>query len=329
MSELKDERIQKTISSNRIALVVGIILAALTIFLLVFNEFLTRIHQGAAIPFYEAYNDKKLEEDIYVYVDTYDYPYDIGYYDSSEQYYYVFDDSDLYILRCSESMYDRICKQIDDKGEYRIVGTISDVNAEVKDMAIDVYNEDETDPEYMLTDSDFDDYFENKAINMEAKTGMDIILIVLAVIVGIVSFGLILGGALGMHRYSKAFKKLSDEQAEELNREIESPETTYLKSCKVFLTPNYIISMGNTFVAVKYTDIVWAYKFVQRMNFVPILTNIKVHTLGQAVLSIADMASSVRHKDDLIATIFLAISQHNPEARIGYSNGTTKHISEV
>lgn len=329
MSELKDERIQKTVSSNRRALAVGIILAALTIFLLVFNEFLSRIHQGSAIPFYEAYNDKRLEDDIYVYLDTYDYPYDIGYYDSSEQYYFVADDSDLYILRCTESMYNRICKAIDDEGEYRIVGTIGDVNSEVKDMAIEVYNEDETDPEYMLTESDFDSYFANKLINMETKTGMDILLIVLAVIVGIVSFGLILGGALGMHRYSRAFKKLTDEEAEELNREIESSETTYLKGCKVFLTPNYIISMGNMFVAVKYTDIVWAYKFIQRMNFVPILTNIKVHTLGQAVLSIADMAAGTHNKDDMIATIFMAISNHNPNARIGYSNGTTKHISEV
>lgn len=329
MSELKDERIQKTVSSNRIALAVGIILAALTIFLLVFNEFLSRIHQGSAIPFYEAYNDERLEEDIYVYVDTYDYPYDIGYYDSSEQYYFVVDASDLYILRCTESMYNRICKAIDDEGEYRIIGTIGDVNSEVKDMAIDVYNEDETDPEYMLTDADFDSYFANKLINMDTKTVWDILLIILAAITGIVSFGLILGGALGMHRYSKAFKKLSDEEAEELNREIESPETTYLKGCNVFLTPNYIISMGNTFVAVKYTDIVWAYKFVQRMNFVPILTNVKVHTLGQAVLSIADMASGVRHKDDMVAAILYAISTHNPNARIGYSDGTTKHISEV
>ena len=329
MKVINDERLRKTVRSNRVSLVIGIIVAALVIFLLVLNEFLTRIHQGEAIPFYEAYNEKKLEEDIYVYVDTYDYPYDIGYYDSSEQYYFVFDDSDLYILKCSESMYNRICKAIDDKGEFRIIGTIEEVKGEVKDMAIEVYNEDETDPEYMITEEDYDNYFENKLISMESKTFNDIWIMIMCVILGIASFGLILGGALRMARYSKAFKKLTDEEAEELNNEIANPETGYLKDCKVYLTPNYIISMGNTFVAVKYEDITWAYKFEQKMNFVTILTNVKVHTTKQEVLTIADMASNVRRRDDLIASIFFAISKHNPNAIIGYNGGNIKHLSEV
>ena len=169
MKVINDERLRKTVRSNRVSLVIGIIVAALVIFLLVLNEFLTRIHQGEAIPFYEAYNEKKLEEDIYVYVDTYDYPYDIGYYDSSEQYYFVFDDSDLYILKCSESMYNRICKAIDDKGEFRIIGTIEEIKGEVRDMAIEVYNEDETDPEYMITEEDYDTFIKD-VITTEAPS---------------------------------------------------------------------------------------------------------------------------------------------------------------
>ena len=166
-------------------------------------------------------------------------------------------------MRCSKSEYESVLADIEAQGYSHVVGTISNLDEEVIEMAIETYNEGETDAEYIIDRDTFDGYFGDVAIN--------------------------------------------------------DPRTVYIKKANTLLTPNHIVSAGNRLTIVSYDEIMWAYRFDQSYNLIPILTNIRIYTNKFVLKNISDMSGLTFKKTEIINQILETIQAHNPQVAIGYT----------
>ena len=327
MNRINDSRVKKAYMGKTVGVIVGIVLTAIAVLLIAFSVIAASNASKEAIEFGQAYNDGRLEDDIIVYIVASDGPYEIGEYDATEQYYFVGDNTDLYIIRCSKSQYESISDEIETKGASNIRGTIVTLNEEVIESAIEVYNGDDT--ENLMTRSDFDNYFAGVALKVDGNTSSQDMFMVFGIL--ILVFGLIclIAGGVEHFKYRKAVKRLSDAEAEMINAELEDPQTVYIKKCRVFLTPKRIVSLGNSLEIIPYEDILWAYKFEQSYSFVPILTNIKMLTKDFKTRAIADMTGVQTNKDATISQIFSTMQAHNPQIAFGFTPELNNYFKQL
>ena len=329
MNKINDSRIRRARTGKIIGVIVGAVflLLAAFFFYLMHDEHKSRTF--TSIPFAEAYNKDKLGDDLYVYIDVDREPYEIGHYDKDEQYYYVSDGYDLYIIRCSEKEYETIRDEVEKNGVYEITGTVYELNEEVIKTAIEVYNEGEEDPEEIIDRSFFDEYFKGVALYVGAPSGSENGSMALGIICLLIGFFVFLLSALTLGRYNKTLRRLSDMEAQIISQEIESPQTIYIAKGHTYLTPRYIVSFGNCLSIIPYTDVIWAYKFVQRYYFMPVYTDIKVMTRDFKLTPICQMGLLATGKDQIVAQIFNAIQYYNPQAQFGYSNELRKYFNDL
>lgn len=328
MSKIDNLKVKRAHAGKALTVAIGAALLIIGALSFLLEWYIHKNNVDNRVYFADAYNEDMLKDDIYVCVDVTNEPYEICYYDKEERYYYVSDGYDLYIVRCSEKEYNDIVFGVKSQGTYEIIGTVTEPNDEVMDLAFEYYNEGE-EPENVVTRKEFDDYFMGAALLIGGQAhseGGFMILGIFAVGFGLLIFGY---GLLALIGYNKAFNRLSDVGAQVLESELDSPQTVYLKNCNTYLTPRYIVSMGHKFNIVPYSDILWAYRFNQSYNFMTVLTNVKLFTRNFETLSVADMSGIVFKKDDAIAQIFDAIHQHNPETCFGYTDQLQNHFNSL
>jgi hypothetical protein len=322
-------KVRKARRGKVACLIAGVVmlLAAVACFFLRENIRVDRRFDKVA--FAQAYNDEMLDEDIYVYIDITEEPYGIGSYGEARQFYYVADGYDLYIIECSESEYNEIAQQVKENGSYECIGTISKLDEEVIDLAIEVYNEDEDDPEEIINREDFDWYFQGVALSVHDITHAEGLLLFATLM--LIVFGLItlIAGIVELSRFSSAFGRMSEMDQQLIAAELDSPQTVYVKQAHTYLTPRFIVSLGSRCAVIPYANIFWTYKFTQRYNFIPIYSNIQVFTSDFRTLGIAEMSLFTPKKKQAEMTIFNAIQYYNPQVRFGYTAENSNYFNAL
>lgn len=312
--------IKKKYRANLICLIVGVLLAVITVVLGVVKLNVSKKDAEASIPFADAYNNETLDADDMVYIDLSDELYEIGHYDESERYYFGFDEyDDMYIIRCSSDKEKEIAKEIEEKGTSHIVGTVLKLKEEVLETALEVFNEAQSSPENEMTQEFFDTYFQGVGLFVGGSTGSATGIVVLAVFTGLGAFIALLSGLLGVVKFKRGLKGLTDVDKDRISNELANPATEYIKKCNIFLTPNYLVYADSGFEAIPYEQMNWAYQFTQRYNFVPILTNIHIWLKDGKEKQVGNMSLNVVKKDDIIKQVFEGIYKHNPNVQFGYT----------
>lgn len=312
--------IKKKYRANLICLIVGVLLAVITVVLGVVKLNVSKKDAEASIPFADAYNNETLDADDMVYIDLSDELYEIGHYDESERYYFGFDEyDDMYIIRCSSDKEKEIAKEIEEKGTSHIVGTVLKLKEEVLETALEVFNEAQSSPENEMTREFFDTYFQGVGLFVGGSTGSATGIVVLAVFTGLGAFIALLSGILAVAKFKKGLKGLTDVDKDRISNELANPATEYIKKCNIFLTPNYLVYADSGFEAIPYEQMNWAYQFTQRYNFVPILTNIHIWLKDGKEKQVGNMSLNVVKKDDIIKQVFEGIYKHNPNVQFGYT----------
>lgn len=312
--------IKKKYRANLICLIVGVLLAVITVVLGVVKLNVSKKDAEASTPFADAYNNETLDADDMVYIDLSDELYEIGHYDESERYYFGFDEyDDMYIIRCSSDKEKEIAKEIEEKGTSHIVGTVLKLKEEVLETALEVFNEAQSSPENEMTQEFFDTYFQGVGLFVGGSTGSATGIVVLAVFTGLGAFIALLSGLLGVVKFKRGLKGLTDVDRDRISNELANPATEYIKKCNIFLTPNYLVYADSGFEAIPYEQMNWAYQFTQRYNFVPILTNIHIWLKDGKEKQVGNMSLNVVKKDDIIKQVFEGIYKHNPNVQFGYT----------
>ena len=311
--------VKKKYRANLICLLVGVVLAVLTVVLGFLKVNVSNKDAEASIPFADAYNNDSLKDDDMVYIDLADVLYEIGYYDESERYYYGFDEYDMYIVRCTASKEKAIAKEIEEKGTAHLVGTVTELKDEVLETALEVYNESQSSEDSKMSQEFFDEYFKGVGLLVGGNTNSAAGIIVIAVFTGVAAFIAILSGALSVVKFKRGLKRLSDVDIDRISNELANPATEYIKKCNIFLTPSYLVYADSGFEAIPYEQMNWAYQFTQRYNFVPILTNIHIWLKDGKEKQVGNMSVNVAKKDDIIKQVFEGIYRHNPNVQFGYT----------
>lgn len=329
MSFKNHPKIRKARAGKVFCLIAGIVMLLVAVACIFLQSSIKADKRFDKVPFAEAYNEERLDEDIYVYVDVTEEPYGIGSYGEARQFYYVSDGYDIYILECSESEYNHITEEVEANGSYEVMGTISELNEEVIDLAIEVYNEDEEDPDNIINREDFDWYFQDVALDVNGLSDAESFLMFAALMLVVFGFIALIAGIVELSRYNSAFRYISELDGQMVAAELDSPQTVYIKKAHTYLTPRFLVSLGSRCAIIPYANILWAYKYTHRYNFVPVITNIQLYTSDHRVIAVSELNAFTLNKQRYITQIFSAIQYYNPTVRFGYTNENINYFNSL
>lgn len=330
MNKIDHPAFKKAYNGKLAGVIIGamMIFAAVITFVVSYYTDYNKLYE--AIPFAQAYNENRLEDDIYVFVEVTTEPYEFAYYDDGPSYYYITDSEEIYIMKAYNSDYEEIVAGINQDGYYDVVGVIEKIDDEdVIDFAIEAYNEGETDPDNIITREDFDNYTQGVVINPNGSTGLKSLLLICGLFLLAIGVILLLAAGFELRNYNKTMNGLSEYQLQYINNELYNPQTVYIKKCRVFLANTCIVSLGNKLEIVPYANILWAYRYDQSTNGVTTLTNIKVMKKDLSTVAIADMPGVGKDKQEIINQIFNTMIVHNPEILIGFTPQNQSYISQL
>ena len=293
---------------------------------------------GIGLFFFGEYFDKKLKKDaqnlndvieskredkenIYTYLDVKNTALLFaGFDDKKEYYYFVTDGTYVYIAYMDEATYKENFEN-DGKDNIRIYGYTYTTTKDVKQIAIDTYNEMyELKGDEALTVADFSNYFGsvymNLTDNLSNETGICDML-------GFITF------ITGMVMLIAYFKNTSRNELNMINSQLNSKDSFNYKDLKLFLTDNYIVSYINNFYAVKYEDVLWIYEHIQRVNGFRTYTAILVMDKKFKLHTIVQTSLNTKAKKESFNEIFETISNKNENILVGYTKENRDKIKNM
>ena len=261
----------------------------------------------------------------YCYVDVVgvsDWLYKVGDYDT---YYTIQDNEDyFYIAKIPSSIIKKLSAQSayfeaymnEEAAEapepYRMYGIVRSVGSETKKSICEVWG---------FESADYDRIFGKNMLDAGSSPSSDKTGGFAAGAVFMLSFALIFG-ILVLVTDSKVKKSLN--RLEELGLtelaagELDMPGAEIIGKDAARLTDHFIFGKGNG-VALRYEDVVWTYKRVQRYNFIAVSESLMVyavHPINQLSLFTTSGRGSSK---GLIESAIQIIYSRNPNAMIGYS----------
>jgi hypothetical protein len=316
--------IKRKFITNIVFLILGIVCFCLIFPANAKTQQVRKETENEAIAFYDAYknnmvSDEYLKENSYLaYVDISEEPYPFASWDDSLQYAFIVDDTGIYLMRGSNSEMEKISESIKSTGTARVMGAVKQPEAEVLDMAFEAYNEG-TSADEAISREQFDEYFRGVAIYQGYASNKSSGYSFLVVLAALFAFIFLLIGIPGVISYVSGSKKLSAEEKEILEGELQDPRTVFVKKCRTFLTPNYLVYADNKFAVIPYNNILWAYKQIQRVNFIPIVSFIHVRLADMKDKNICYMHLFTSGVDQVVHEVFTGINAHNPETQFGFT----------
>ena len=118
--------------------------------------------------------------------------------------------------------------------------------------------------------------------------------------------------------YSVKLGGKSDADAYTISKELDDPETVYIKDCSTYLTPNYIVTLSTNPRYIKYSDIVWVYEIQPIIQEIGKMTYLRIKKRNGKTVTMAETSAGKRGSE-LMYSIMAALKNHNPQIVFGYS----------
>lgn len=271
----------------------------------------------------QIYNDLiaegKDEEELVAEVTFVSEPYGFAVYEEDDltlNYYMVFDEYGyLYIVRLTDDTYSKIMDSYEnnpDEFSYTLKGYLFDTEEELKDLAIEYYNE--SYEEEIVNDDNFQDYF-GKTYLDETHTPEDDS-------VGLL-FGLtFLGGFFSIIffivcvAYSVTTKKtLKKYNLEELEYEIEKPSTIKYPQLKLYISDKYVISHKDGLKVVPIDEIIWMHIASLRMYGLIVINRLMIYNKD---FKKNELCESLGKREQLVEIINV-LKEKNNNMMIGFT----------
>ena len=327
MNGFTNETVTKEYRRLRNMVFIGLFLVAVSIMFIMYGIFREGSVESISL---SDQMESGLQTDEYAYIDVSAEPYGFAYFEGEEDYYfyYVFDEDYMYIVRMRDNTYESLLTDDIAENPIRISGMTKTIPEDIKEIAIEVYNED-LEEEYQITASDFTNYFNNVYLDAEAlpltDTDVFIILGVVAIVVGAV---FLLCGAIMIVRYKKNIKKLTEEDVHKIDEELNEKDAFFYKNAHVSLTKNYIVNFGNTFDVISYKDIVWIYPYEIRQRGVKTSQSIQIMTKDGKMHGVASLSTHTKKVREVFEEIYETIVKKSTNALVGYSKENKKLAKE-
>ena len=327
MQGFTNENVMKEYHRLRNMALIGIFLVVVAILFILYGVYKNSSPEAISLA---GQMESGLQTDEYAYIDVTAEPYGFAYFEGEEDYYfyYVFDENYMYVVRMRDNTYESFLTDDLLENPKRISGMTKTIPEDIKEIAIEVYNE-EMEEEDQITSGDFTRYFNDVYLDAEALplTETDVFVIIGVVVITVGAIVLLCGGVMLM-RYKKNIKKLTNEDIEKIDQELNDKETFFYKTAHAALTKNYVVHFGNTFEAILYQDIIWIYPYEIRQRGVKTSQSIQIMTNDGKMHGIASMGTYTKKSREIYEEIFDTIVKKCPNALVGFTKENKKLAKE-
>ena len=171
--------------------------------------------------------------------------------DAKMTYYGVLDGDNAYIIKINDNDYAKI-------NENTLEDTPETVYGVAKKIDFDLLNSmgsnENVTPEFFTV-------LGGVYLEVTNNDTMFTILVVVDAISGLCFFSFMVAYLIRRRQINSGLKKLSDEELEKIEKEIDDKETFYYERAHLILTKHYIISMIGKFTVEEFKNIIWIYEF--------------------------------------------------------------------
>ncbi len=238
-----------------------------------------------------------------------------------DEYYLATDGSNVYILDLSKIQYTLLCNEL--QNEYSegatIYGISTNIQTELKQIAIDMYNEAYNTDE--LTLENFEDYFTPYLINAKYNPNESATVLkrigyifgVLSILFGIYCIFIMIKSRKNIDEFSK------EHDLEDLIKQLSSSSKTEYEKSKLIFLKDYIISYSSTLYIINYSDIIWAYPYDYRVYGIVTAKRIVIITKDKKQYIIGNTSTIRKKNKEQYEKCINEIAKRSPNALIGYS----------
>ncbi|MCL2632687.1 MAG: hypothetical protein FWD45_06355 [Coriobacteriia bacterium] len=269
------------------------------------------------------------KNDTYVYVEIREEPFVFAEQTRDRvKYYYclVVEGRDLYIVLLNIPDYNRAA-QLEYTEPVVLTGVTRKITGELRDLAIDLFTE--SGWENVNADTLVNivgAYYMDAAASPNDPAGFYGLAMILVLIGAITAFVYNMG-----YKQSKVtVASYSKHEWEQIAHEYSSGSYLYaLDKNRVVFTSSYLISMQNYIDVMRYDQIAWVYRSVNKQNAVPISSSYMIIAKDSRVLTIGGLAPGGKKQQDAENGIFGIILDKNPAVLAGYADETRRQAKEM
>lgn len=248
--------------------------------------------------------------------------------DTENSFFIVADDQYLYIAYMSPSDFERLNNEDIVNNPVRIEGITETTTEQIKQLAINTYNEGLEEDEQISID-EFNNYFGSVYLNMTIE-GNSNANILLGLFILFLLFGVIgtISSLIQLISFKKKTSKMDSDLIEELDNEMNDEKSFYYEKIHLYLTDKHIINFNGKFIVIDYKDIVWMYPFEQRTNGIKTSQAIKVMTEDGKTYTIATIDVVSKAKKEIYNEIWNTIISKNNKMLLGYTKENIQEMKE-
>ena len=274
-------------------------------------------------------NEDKVGQKTYVDVESISSSFAV-YDDKTDAYYYVYDGHYYYIVYLKEKKYNEISSKDLANNPYRLEGISREFSSDVMDIAIEDWNENLSEDEDVLDESNFYNIFGDVYLDQTSQYSETTSMYnVLAFLTGVTGLALTIIGFVRMINFSLNVKKFDGNEIDSIESEMSDKASFYYKNIKLYLTSNYIIMLNGKFKVYKYSDVLWMYPYEQRYNGIRTNKAINILTKDGKISTVASVAYVTKNQKEIYDEVWNTIIQKNPSIVLGYSSENIKHFNDV
>ena len=245
-------------------------------------------------------------------------------------YYIIMDKQYMYIAYLPEYKFNELNKEDIKENPVELKGRTRLISREIKELAIDAYNEAVND-ENKITMADFDDYFGSVYLEATATYEDSIaeaqkLGFLIFTILGII--GLIITIRQRV-KFGKSIKNMDNHLIEKINNEMNDKDAFYYDKVHLYLTKNYVINFQGIFKVIEYNDIIWMYSMQLRTNGIKTAKAINIMSKNGKVYTIANIDILTKSKKELYDEIWNTITSKNSNIVLGYTKEAANQAKQM
>lgn len=327
MREVKSKQIKDIIKKSKTNLIIWLVVALCGIGITFLSVNMTSVRGGEN--FHELLATGEKKENKQVSIEVTEQPYVFAYYpgDSTGKFYFLWDEEYIYIAFLSQKEFDRLNTEDIKNNHLKVSGITKSIPSDIRKLALEAYNEN-MDKENRITSADFDSYFGVLYLDQTETDPATVVCLIVGLIGWFAGLGGFISQLIRSLRLKKNMKKISDEDFEALNLELDSEEGFYYKNAKLSLTKNFIVDFSRGLDVYKYNDILWMYRYEYRYNGINTQLSIVLYTDDKKRHMVANLPGYTKKSKEVNKEIMEAIMDKNPKMVVGYNNENRKKMKE-
>lgn len=330
MKKIKNNILKKEINKLNNYLYIFIIFIALGALFIAIGIFENRQNNENYLYLNDIIENKNNEENAYAYLEVAQAPYSIAKYENDENnaFYIVFDGRYFYIAYISNEVYERLDVEGLEENPLTIYGTTTNTPEELKQIALDAYNEG-LEEEDQITKDDFNSYFGEIYLNNVSLKKLNSTFFIISLIPFILSLIFLILFITKKIKTKKTLNKLTEEELEKLESEIDDDRTKHYEKYHLILTENYIISFNQGLVLLKYNELIWIYEHRLKQYGITTAKNVFVMDNTGKRYNILTVDGINKKANQILKEVITIVSNKKEKILIGFNKKNEEEIKEI